>query len=76
MFRKIKRWLKWLTGGRPNISYPGYCCGLCGTWIDFSFEIPAYLSYGGWWDTIGICPACRGNDASESLDKNGEEDNA
>ena len=52
------RWLKWLKNGRPNISYPGYHCGLCGSWTWAEFKIPEYKSAGKWWDTIKVCQSC------------------
>lgn len=61
--RRFFRWLKWLWNGKPVITYPGHCCGCCGTWMWEEFTIPTYKSGGEWWNTWGLCPegtGCRG----------------
>ena len=52
------RWLKWLIRKKPCYTYTGYYCGLCGTWVDYEFQVAEYKSLGEWWDTWGICPIC------------------
>lgn len=60
MIRKFFRWLRWLLGGKPFFTYPGHCCGCCGTWTDEEYTVPTYKSGGEWWDTWGLCPRCAG----------------
>ena len=56
--KQLFKWLKWKLKGCPNISYTGYNCGLCGKWVNESFNIPTYKGDGSWWDTWGICREC------------------
>ena len=46
---------QWIKEGCPMIKYDGFHCGLCGKWVNKSFEIPKYKSLGKFWDTWGIC---------------------
>ena len=55
---KIIRKIKWLLNGKPVLKYSGFCCGLCGKWVDREFAIPEWRSCGTWWDTWGMCDEC------------------
>ena len=57
--KRFFRWLKWLVTGRKMIIYTGYMCGLCGKGVREPFAVPEWDSDGAWWDTIGMCDACR-----------------
>ena len=41
-----------------KIEYPGYNCGCCGKWINEVHFVPARMSVGWKWDTIGLCAKC------------------
>lgn len=59
--KRFFQWLWWLRSGKPVIAYPGYHCGLCGSWVGEKFEMPEYLSSGEWSDTWGVCSECGGD---------------
>ena len=51
--------LRWKWMGSPTVTYHGYNCGCCGTWVDEDFAVPTYQSAGQWWDTWGVCKKCK-----------------
>lgn len=56
--KRFLKHIKWALTGRPCITYRGFHCGICGKWVDMTFEIPKYCSAGEWWDTWGLCNKC------------------
>lgn len=54
------RYLMWLLKEKPAVNYQGFNCGCCGVWVSENYSIPAYKSYGKWWDTWGLCDVCKG----------------
>lgn len=56
---RLSRWIAWIRLGKPMITYEGYHCGCCGTWVDEQFKIPTYKSTGTPMDDrLGICCRC------------------